>query len=163
MRVKLVEDWSRAVAPTTCPSGEADSVPAAGAAAAAGGAMFAPPRFTEHAAADCEPAAPAATVPREVLIAGRRYALVPLPSPPPATSAASDPNAETMLTAREQQVVRLVADGLVNKQIANMLQISEWTVSTHLRRIFAKLGVDTRAAMVSRCIASLGVRWMDRA
>jgi DNA-binding CsgD family transcriptional regulator len=47
--------------------------------------------------------------------------------------------------------VVLVADGLVNKQIADVLRISEWTVSTHLRRVFAKLGVDTRAAMVSRC------------
>jgi DNA-binding NarL/FixJ family response regulator len=47
-----------------------------------------------------------------------------------------------------------VATGLVNKQIAFQLRISEWTVSTHLRRIFAKLGVDTRAAMVSRCLTA---------
>ena len=32
------------------------------------------------------------------------------------------------------------------------LRISEWTVSTHLRRIFAKVGVDNRAAMVCRCL-----------
>ena len=46
--------------------------------------------------------------------------------------------------------------GRLNKQIADKLHISklhisEWTVSTHLRRIFAKLGVRSRAAMVYRC------------
>ncbi len=57
-------------------------------------------------------------------------------------------DASTLLTARELQIVQLVAKGYVNKQIAHQLQISEWTVSTHLRRVFAKLGVDSRAAMV---------------
>jgi len=55
------------------------------------------------------------------------------------------------LTERELQIVRLVASGCPNKQIAKQLHISEWTVSTHLRRVFAKLGVDSRAAMVHRC------------
>ena len=58
------------------------------------------------------------------------------------------------LTAREAQIVMLVAEGLVNKQIGGQLGISEWTVSTHLRRIFAKLDVDTRAAMVRKCFES---------
>ncbi len=56
-----------------------------------------------------------------------------------------------LLTLRELQIVILVADGLGNKQIADRLHISEWTVSTHLRRIFTKLQVDSRAAMVYRC------------
>jgi DNA-binding NarL/FixJ family response regulator len=56
-----------------------------------------------------------------------------------------------LLTERELQIVTLVASGQVNKQIANQLCISEWTVSTHLRRIFIKLGVDSRAAMVYLC------------
>ncbi|MDR4508919.1 MAG: LuxR C-terminal-related transcriptional regulator [Candidatus Brocadiaceae bacterium] len=60
-------------------------------------------------------------------------------------------NLVEMLTRRELQIVMLVAEGKVNKQIANQLKISEWTVSTHLRRIFAKLGVDSRASMVYRC------------
>jgi len=55
-----------------------------------------------------------------------------------------------MLTKREVQIVMLVADGKVNKEIADWLNISEYTVSTHLRRIFAKLGVDSRAAMIYR-------------
>ncbi len=56
-----------------------------------------------------------------------------------------------ILTQRELQIANLVAQGRCNKQIAVQLQISEWTVSTHLRRVFAKLGVDSRAAMVYRC------------
>lgn len=56
-----------------------------------------------------------------------------------------------LLTERELQITTLVALGKGNKQIASQLCISEWTVSTHLRRIFVKLGVDCRAAMVYRC------------
>ncbi|MFN8490546.1 MAG: helix-turn-helix transcriptional regulator [Caldilineaceae bacterium] len=53
------------------------------------------------------------------------------------------------LSGREQEIARLVAKGLPNKTIAAILEISPWTVSTHLRRIFAKLGVNTRAEMVA--------------
>jgi DNA-binding NarL/FixJ family response regulator len=56
-----------------------------------------------------------------------------------------------LLTGRELQIAALVASGWSNKQVANQLQISEWTVSAHLRRIFIKLKVDTRSAMVYRC------------
>jgi ATP/maltotriose-dependent transcriptional regulator MalT len=69
--------------------------------------------------------------------------------------AASDPNLKpeiaNLLTARELQIATLVAIGNGNKKIASQLSISAWTVSTHLRRIFVKLGVDSRAAMVYRC------------
>ena len=56
-----------------------------------------------------------------------------------------------VLTKRELQIATLVAEGRVNNEIAAGLGISEWTVSTHLRRMFAKLGVDNRAALVYRC------------
>ena len=61
----------------------------------------------------------------------------------------------TLLTERELQIATLVASGRSNKQIASQLHISEWTVSTHLRRTFIKLGVDSRAAMVYRCASSI--------
>lgn len=64
--------------------------------------------------------------------------------------------AATLLTARELQIASLVAIGHSNKQISKSLQISEWTVNSHLRRIFLKLGVDSRAAMVFRCASLLG-------
>jgi DNA-binding CsgD family transcriptional regulator len=56
------------------------------------------------------------------------------------------------LSPRESEIVRLVAEGMPNKCISAVLQISSWTVATHLRRIFAKLGVGSRAAMVARLL-----------
>ncbi len=50
----------------------------------------------------------------------------------------------------EHEIVRMVAQGHPNKIIANALNISSWTVSTHLRHIFAKFGVGSRAAMVAK-------------
>ncbi|HEU5298659.1 MAG TPA: LuxR C-terminal-related transcriptional regulator [bacterium] len=54
------------------------------------------------------------------------------------------------LSPREREIVLLVAQGYPTKAIARQLGISIWTVSTHLRRIFARLGVQSRAAMVAR-------------
>ena len=56
------------------------------------------------------------------------------------------------LSPREHEIVRMVAQGYPNKTIAAVLDISSWTVGTHLRRIFAKLGVGSRAAMVARLL-----------
>ena len=55
------------------------------------------------------------------------------------------------LTERELQIATLIAHGWSNKRAAAHLAISEWTVATHLRRIFMKLQVDSRAAMVYKC------------
>jgi DNA-binding CsgD family transcriptional regulator len=54
------------------------------------------------------------------------------------------------LSPRELQIARLVAEGATNRAIASSLEISLWTVSTHMRRIFAKLGVCSRAEMVAQ-------------
>jgi DNA-binding NarL/FixJ family response regulator len=53
------------------------------------------------------------------------------------------------LSARELEVLTLVARGTINKIIARDLRISEATVKTHLLHIFAKLGVDDRTAAVT--------------
>lgn len=53
------------------------------------------------------------------------------------------------LTTREAQILALLAEGLVNKQIAARLGISRHTVKTHLAALFHKLGVSTRAEAVA--------------
>jgi DNA-binding CsgD family transcriptional regulator len=50
------------------------------------------------------------------------------------------------MTAREIEILRLVADQLTNKDIADRLFVSVRTVHAHLRSIFRKLGVTSRAA-----------------
>jgi DNA-binding NarL/FixJ family response regulator len=57
--------------------------------------------------------------------------------------------AERALSAREIEVLTLVARGVSNKIIGKDLRISEATVKTHLIHIFAKLGVDDRTAAVT--------------
>lgn len=55
-----------------------------------------------------------------------------------------------VLSPREQEIARMIASGLPNKTIAAVLEISSWTVSTYLRRMFAKLHVTSRAAMIAK-------------
>lgn len=54
------------------------------------------------------------------------------------------------LTAREHDVLALVADGLSNRDIAAALAISDHTVKFHLASIFGKLGASTRTEAVQR-------------
>jgi DNA-binding CsgD family transcriptional regulator len=54
------------------------------------------------------------------------------------------------LSPREQEIVQMVAHGHPTKVIAGILNISCWTVSAHLRRIFIKLGVTSLPAMIAR-------------
>lgn len=74
---------------------------------------------------------------------GVRYLIIRMPRP--ATN-------RVQLSPREHEIVRMVAQGHPNKVIADVLNISSWTVCTHLRRIFAKLGVSSRAAMVAQLL-----------
>lgn len=83
---------------------------------------------------------------------GARYLLVRMRRPT---------SNRVQLSPREQEIVRMVAKGHPNKVIADVLNISSWTVCTHLRRIFAKLGVGSRAAMVAQLLES-GVLASDR-
>jgi DNA-binding CsgD family transcriptional regulator len=57
------------------------------------------------------------------------------------------------LSARELEIARMIARGHTNRTIAAVLEISPWTVSTHLRRMFAKLDVGSRAAMIAKLVA----------
>lgn len=63
-------------------------------------------------------------------------------------------SARRALSPRERQIAVLVAEGLPTKTIALRLGISIWTVATHLRRMYARFGVSSRAAMVARLFES---------
>lgn len=79
---------------------------------------------------------------------GRRFlAGVPAPAPvdlPPPQQPARPADASG-LSSREQEVLRLVAQGRTNREIATLLVISEKTVARHLTNIFTKIGVANRA------------------
>lgn len=54
----------------------------------------------------------------------------------------------SVLTTKEREVVKLVSDGLTNKQIAGSLCVSEQTVKTHLNSIFKKMNLERRTQLV---------------
>jgi NarL family two-component system response regulator YdfI len=60
-------------------------------------------------------------------------------------------NYAVILSRRELQIIKLVSAGKQNKAIAIELGLSVHTVGTHLRSIYAKLGVDDRAHAVALC------------
>jgi DNA-binding NarL/FixJ family response regulator len=70
------------------------------------------------------------------------------PPSTPAEPAPAEPH-DGGLTRREVDVVRLVAEGLSNRQIARRLVVSEATVKTHLNHVLSKLDVDGRPALVA--------------
>ncbi len=55
-----------------------------------------------------------------------------------------------LLSLREAEVLRLLADGLSNREIADRLIISELTVKSHVTHLLQKLDVASRTAAVSR-------------
>ena len=89
---------------------------------------------------------------RTVLDAAVQARLVELLRAPGPAAGEQPAAAETLpegLTPREIDVVRLVADGLSNKQVARRLFVSEATVKTHLNHVLAKLDVEGRPGLVA--------------
>lgn len=72
-----------------------------------------------------------------------------LGGPGPAAVAASDSAGAGLLTKREAEVARLVAEGLSNKEVGARLFISEHTVDSHVRNILNKLGCNSRAQIAA--------------
>jgi PAS domain S-box-containing protein len=62
----------------------------------------------------------------------------------------TDPRTKARLTARQQEVLALVAEGLANRAIAQRLVVSETTVKSHLREILRRLEATNRAEAVAR-------------
>ncbi|MEV4355121.1 AAA family ATPase [Nonomuraea sp. NPDC049625] len=65
--------------------------------------------------------------------------------------------ARDVLTAQELQIAQMAADGLTNREIGEKLYLSHRTVSSHLYRIFPKLGVTSRSALSSALSTALRV------
>jgi len=76
------------------------------------------------------------TITRRVI---KEFARIPRPAPPKELDE---------LTAREQEILRLIADGLSNTEIGRQLYISETTVKTHVTHILQKLGLRDRVQAV---------------
>ncbi len=75
----------------------------------------------------------------QAIAEANKLTIKPLPPPAPLDLSAG-------LTAREVEVLRLLANGLSNQQIADQLVLSKRTVHAHLRSIYSKLNVTTRGA-----------------
>jgi len=93
-------------------------------------------------------------------VAGERHAIYTLT---PAGANGAGPEAEpelssASLTAREAQVVRLIARGLDTSEIAATLHVSPNTVRSHVRNAMAKLGARTRAQLVAQVLGAQDAR-----
>jgi DNA-binding CsgD family transcriptional regulator len=78
----------------------------------------------------------------------------PLPAGSAATGTRAAPaGAAPRLTAREQEVAALVAQGLSNRQIADRLIITERTAENHIRHVLARLGFRSRAQIAAWAVA----------
>jgi two-component system nitrate/nitrite response regulator NarL len=62
-------------------------------------------------------------------------------------------NALTMLTDREHQIMRLVSEGLSNKEIGRRLNITDGTIKVHLHHIFQKLEINNRTVLAALAIS----------
>lgn len=88
-------------------------------------------------------------MPLEQILATQRPVTMLPPIPAEPVTAPPVPKASTYpdeLTAREVEVLRLLARGLTNAQIARELIVSLLTVKAHVRSIYNKLGVTSRSA-----------------
>lgn len=88
----------------------------------------------------------------DAFVSGRAASSADTPSGTDGNQASAQPAPETELTAREEEVLHCLAEGLSNVRIARKLGISETTVKTHVSRVLAKLGVESRlqAALAAR-------------
>lgn len=87
---------------------------------------------------------------RTVLDPSVQRRLIELATGGPSPTSQPEPTPEADgLTKREVDVVRLVAEGLSNQQIARRLVVSEATVKTHLNHVLSKLDVDGRPGLVA--------------
>jgi DNA-binding NarL/FixJ family response regulator len=84
---------------------------------------------------------------------GRVTSAPPTPAGPLSTfPSKTSPASPAGLTAREVEVLRLLAQGMTNPQIAKRLILSSHTVNAHVRSIYTKLDVNSRSSMTRYAI-----------
>ncbi len=66
---------------------------------------------------------------------------------------ANSGNVLTVLTGRERQIMRLVCEGLSNKEVGRRLNISDGTIKVHLQHIYRKLAISNRTALAALAFA----------
>lgn len=71
----------------------------------------------------------------------------------PAVHGGNSENALGVLTDRERQIMRLVSEGLSNKEIGRRLNIADGTIKVHLHHIFQKLEISNRTALAALVIS----------
>ncbi len=64
-------------------------------------------------------------------------------------------NVQTVLTNRESQIMRLVSEGLSNKEIGRRLKIADGTIKVHLHHIFQKLEISNRTGLAALAILQI--------
>src|SRR4029078_3671751 len=69
------------------------------------------------------------------------------------------PEARDQLTAQELQLAHLAAEGLSNREIGQRLYLSPRTISTHLYRVFPKLGITSRGELSAALAAAAEAAW----
>ncbi len=92
-----------------------------------------------------------------VVLAGRVFVPSNIPAHPEAGELVF-PDGELQLTQRQSQVLKLVADGRSNKEIARTLGIAESTVKVHLGAIFRLFGVHSRTGALAQITSRIGGR-----
>ena len=91
---------------------------------------------------------PPASMPAVSILAGDEEGEIPASAEAGESGATERATLIEPLTARELQVLELVAEGQSNREVAERLAISHHTVKFHLAAIYGKLGVTTRAELV---------------
>jgi two-component system nitrate/nitrite response regulator NarL len=90
--------------------------------------------------------------------------MLPLPSCEEASSSAQTSCAQTaipekyltVLTDRERQIMRLVSEGLSNKEIGRRLKVADGTIKVHLHHIFRKLEISNRTILATLAVSYSG-------
>ena len=107
-----------------------------------------------------------ATAEGEAFPASSALGTLPSPSAAPSEQEAADAiarlAAEAQLTAREHEVLGLLAEGRSAPFIAEYLSIERSTAKTHVARIYAKLGVHTRQELISLVLSAKGLGGAER-